>query len=534
MDPRQHFLPFDDPVAVEKSVMATAATNAAQWTSHQIGGVNTRRDLLRRGFNVYNYSNLIAQAARDRYGNIQTAEYLMPYFSLTISERIDMARACGAIFGVVTGRMNSISGLDWKVTKQRKIEDRIVSKLKIARDIYQEVMENPQQMTLRSMGSLIEVKRFVRQYLRDINDDFSNFDRSLLRWSRTLKEKHEDECTRIEDWLKKPNQGDTFEDFTKKLIFDTHVHGVAVPYKKRLGKQIESLHVLPGGSCFPIRGRHIGDAIGVLQIIDGAEAQLFYEDEVGVLQYSPYSGDPYGTVPLEALTNKVAEILLFDERAAMMADGTKPPDKLIAFGENTPWGNLQHTYEIPLDKGEQKRIETMVNEARKEAIRVISGHGTPVVVDISRADTFKDQSERQRMVREEVALVFGASNAEMNLTGNESTSGRSSSETQERKDYSKGIYPHIQMLENFWNMQIFPFRFGHGYEFSYEPTASEGEMVEMWTKKLQSGLFSVNEIRREDIGRDGFDGEEFEKPQVGGGQQAEGMDAGMMAPPGAV
>lgn len=176
---------------------------------------------------------------------------------------------------------------------------------------------------------------------------------------------------------------------------------------------------------------------------------------------------------------------------------------------------------MPLPKQEQEKIQRVVNETRKDAILILSGHGTPAVVDISRADTFNAQSERIRMLREQIANVFGASNAEMNLTGTDSTNGRDTSQTQERKDREKGIYPHLKSIENLFNYDIIPDRYSADWSFTFEMSQSEAEQIELWKNKLESGLFSVNEIRTQDIGRAAFDGEQFDAPQCGGaGQEA--------------
>jgi hypothetical protein len=485
-------------------------------------GFNLWNTMHKRGITVYNYSSLVAQSARDKFGNMVTADYLIPSFSLSITERIDMVRACSAIFGIVTGRMNTISSLEWKITPKTEQEDDIVERLKDANAIATEFHDS---VSPKGRGILIAASKFLEKSLPDLLPDRSNFDKALLRWSRRIKNRKEKSASEIEDWIRKPSEHQTFEDFTKAIIFDTHTHGMASIYKT---DNLERLYVLPGGACFPVTGKHVGDPWGVVQLCDGAEAEYYQSDEISIMQFAPYSGDAYGIVPLEALTNKVAEMLMFDQRAATMADGTKPPDKLLAFGERAPWGELGgDDFTIPLEKAEQKRVETLINEARKEGVRVISGHGTPVVTDISRADTFQYQSERQRMVREEVGLVFGASNAEMNLTGSDNTNGRESGKTQERKDNQKGIYPHIKMLENFWNFDIIPQRYGEGWEFRYEPSSSDDEMIDLWTKKAQSGLFSINEIRREDIGKDGFDNPQADLPssisqqpqEAGGGDE---------------
>ena len=116
------------------------------------------------------------------------------------------------------------------------------------------------------------------------------------------------------------------------------------------------------------------------------------------------------------------------------------------------------------------------------------------------------------MIREEVGVVFGASNAELNLTGSDATSGRETSETQERYDLYKGIFPTIQNLENFWNLRILPFRFGDGYEFKYDQQNTDAKKIREAGEKLQTGLFSVNEIRTKDLGEDPYPDEQFNKP----------------------
>jgi len=503
---------------IEKSILAVGPEDNSNLPSNL--RVNQKR-----GITVLSSRSLMGQSATLKDGQVVTAEFQLPYFTLTVAERLDIFRFCGPVFGVITSRMNRVASLEWKVTKQSREEDRIIEKIRSMRDLVQEYEDDKSS---KAVGIRLRAMAHIFRYLPDVRMDLKNFDASLLRWSRKNKAITEDKCSEIENWLKSPNQGQTFENLTKSIVFDTHVHGIAVPFKEVQNKLIENIYCLPGGTVYPIRGRNIGDPVSYVQVVDGFDPQLFFQDEVSCLQYAPHSDDPYGGIPLESLVNKVAESLMFDARAAEMADGTKPPEKLLAFGDRTPFGSLEEQFEMPMDKDEQKRIETVVNEARKEALRVITGHGTPVVVDVSRADTFQYQSERQRMVREEVGLVFGASNTEMNLSGSDSTSGRSTSETQERYDLYKGVFPMMQSLENFWNQDILPFRFGSGYEFTYEPSLSESVRVKLLKDKLESGLYTANELRIEDMGRDPFRGEEYSLPRGAQPPQPPQPDPNMM------
>jgi hypothetical protein len=467
------------------------------------------KDEPRRGVAVYSTTQLMGDSAVGADGERRQVTYQYPRFMLTLSERVDMYRSCSPVFGVVTGRMNRIAGLEWTVTRASKEEDRLAERLRECRALY---LEYEDDVSPRGLGVKVRCMTELFRWLPELRRDLKNFDAVMRRWSRRLKAKSEDRCTEIEEWLRTPNQTDTFSDLIKKVVFDMHVHGAAATYKEVLSDRVENLYELPGGTVYPVSGRYVGDATGYVQLVDGFQPQLMFKDEVSFLQYAPRSDSSYGSIPLEALVNKVAESLLFDQRAAEMADGTKAPEKLIAFGDRTPFGAIGEEFDVPIDRAEQRRIEALVNEARKEAIRVITGYGTPVVVDVSRADTFQHQSERQRMVREEVGLVFGASNAEMNLTGSESTSGRETSETQERYDLYKGIYPLVQAVENLLNVDVLPYRFGSGFLFQYQPSTSEGAKADLLKKKKDSGLYSVNELRTEELGRDPFSGEQYDEP----------------------
>lgn len=505
---------------VEKAVMATSIQD---WPLGMAPAGGAAQGKAPRGVSVFSTSQLLGVTGLGKDGDRVTTTYQYPYFNLTISERVDMYRLCSPIFGVVTGRMNRIAGLEWTVTKASKDEDRIAERLKECMAIYREYEDDP---TVKGLGVRLRCAAEVFRWLPEVRRDLKNFDAALRRWSRRLKAQAEDRSTEVEDWLRAPNQGDTFSDLIKKIVFDLHVHGVAAPYKEAMNGHVENVYELPGGTVYPIRGRYIGEATGYVQLVDGFDPQVMFKDEVSFLQYAPRSDASYGSIPLEALVNKVAESLLFDQRAAEMADGTKPPEKLIAFGDRSPFGALGEEFELPIDKAEQKRVEALVNEARKEAVRVITGYGTPAIVDVSRADTFQYQSERQKMVREEVGLVFGASNAEMNLTGSEATSGRETSETQERYDLYKGIYPLVQTIENFLNQDVLPYRFGSGFLFQYQPSTSETAKVDLLRKKKDSGLYSVNELRAEELGRDPFEGKQYDEPSPSQPQQ--GMLGGML------
>jgi hypothetical protein len=269
----------------------------------------------------------------------------------------------------------------------------------------------------------------------------------------------------------------------------------------------------------------------MIQVVDNYRAQIFDEAEAAMLHYAQFDVNDFA-VPLDCLINNISEILLFERHAADISNGEKFPEKLVVFRSNVPFDDMSgngESFSMPLPKEKQEKFQEAFNQVRKDAILIVSGHGMPAVIDISRADIFNAQSQRIRMLREQIANVFGASNAEMNLTGTESTNGRNTSQTQERKDREKGIYPHIKSIENLFNYDIIADRYSDAWLFSFETSLSQAEQIELWRNKVQSGVFSVNEMRTMDVGIDAFDDKQFDLPQGAQSGGQEGIPGGQNA-----
>lgn len=449
-----------------------------------------------RGLTVYQLTELVGVDAAGKDGERHRVTYEQPLFYLTIDERAHIFKQCAPIFGIVTGRMNRVSGLEWKITKESKMEDRRAEILKYFYGIYKDYAGDmdPRSIVMKSL-----LLKEIRRTLPDLKPDGSNFDRSLLRWSKLIKFDAEDRSSEIEDWVSRPNTEDDFEELTKKMVFDLMIHGSTSVYKKDVFGCLGSIHPLPGGSIIPIKEPVVSGLSAYVQIVDGFDPLIYYQDELYYSDYIPTTFQSYGMIPLEALVNKVAEYLLFDELAAQRADATKPAEKLIVLGDHMPFGatNAAFTMALPMNPDDQKRVEQIINEERKDAIRVISGVGQPVVVDVSREDLFQHQSERQRQLKEDIALVFNTTNMEVNISGSEGTSGRSTSESQEKIDQAKGIGPIVKILERMWNNSILPDKFGGGYLFDFDIEISEKETIELLQAKVNSGLWTDNELRIE-------------------------------------
>lgn len=456
----------------------------------------TREELRKRGLNVYTMSEVVGVVGRDKDGHELSGTVEVPLFGLSIYDRIAIAQKCDSVYGVVTGRANRISGLEWTITKESKNEDKIEANLKMCKQVYDEYGSD--QGNAKGIIVRGQMVRRVSEYLLDVLPDLSNFSQALMRWRKRIDLKNTDQSQMITDWLHEPNVEDDFEDFLKKWVSDLMVHGADAIYKEYIGGKLENLYHLPGGSVIPLRDRYISAKRMFIQAMPGMDAKMYFTDEITFSSYFPQSGIGYGLIPLEALVNKVAESLFFDQRAAEMADGTVPPEKMVVFGENSPFGDLtgDEALQVPLSEHEATRLEVLLNEPRKDAIRVLSGVGTPTVLDLTRHEIFQHQSERQKAVREATAFVYNMSNMEINATGSDDTSGRSTSDAQADIEKQKGIYPIVKMIENKLNREIIPLRWGSGYIFQFKSGLTDEQQVEIDTKKVQSQTYSINEIRQ--------------------------------------
>jgi hypothetical protein len=463
--------------------------------SFATGLATTKEELSKRGLAVYTVSDVVGITGRTKDGRTVSGLAEVPLFGLSIFDRIAIAQKCDAVFGVVTGRMQRIAGLEWSVVRECKMEDRLELWLKQCKQIFDEYA-NAQEVRYRMIR--YQMMRNILTRLPDCLPDLSNFNQALLRWKKRIEFQNDDATTEIEDWLHQPNAQDDFSDFIKKRVDSDLVHGGSALYKQYIDGKLENLYVLPGGTVIPLKSRYVGPQKMFAQVVPGMDPKIYYQDEIVWSSYMPSAGISYGYIPLEALVNKVAETLFFDQHAAETADGTKPPEKIAVFGgEKNPFGGLNDTenIEIPLAREEESRLELLLNEPRKGALRVLTGYGTPAILDLSKSEIFAAQSDRQRFIRESVAFVYNATNMEVNLTGSDDTSGRSTSEAQAQIEKEKGIYPIVKDIENDLNFQILPLRFGSGYVFQYKSGLSDKEQAELDQAMMTTGTWSVNEVR---------------------------------------
>lgn len=447
-----------------------------------------------RGLNVFTLSELRGLTGMTKRGEFVTGQIQQPLFTLSPEERAGIMQASSYVQAVVSSRMNRISSLEWDIVHKKDLEDQVYYQFKDLKQIYDEFGD---ENNLKHLLLRYRIRVVLQREFPDLKDDLSNFRTVMLRYRKRFDRKTGDRKHEIKDWLEEPNQEDDFSDWVKKWVEALMIHGASSIYKDYMNERtLENFYVLPGGTVYPLRGVHVGSFVGYAQVVVGYMPKIYFQDEMTFTNYLPSAARSYGYVPLDALINKISEQILFDQFAAERADGTKEPEKLIVFGDNRSlYGDLTGDISLPMNPDEQKRIEEKINTIRKGAIATLSGVGHPVVEDISKADTFQQQSERQDKLLRDIALVFNMTNMEINLAGGEFTSGKETSETQAEIEEGKGTQPIIQKIQSILNKRILPFRFGTDYIFQYKKGLSDFEQVKLDTMKQQSGTYTRNEIR---------------------------------------
>jgi hypothetical protein len=511
-------LPYHKSQKIEKSADGRNNINTAYSNEPNRDPVSGRDSGRRRGLQIYTLSQIVSASGRFQDGQMGTWGVEQPYFFLTPMQRNEIFKLSTPVFGVVTSRMNRISGIDFNIEPIKHREDEFVDDLKNLKQIYDEYA-NAQDLKYITVRAQIVQK--IMQTLPDVLPDLSNFSRSLLRWKKLIQNKHIHTGDEIKEWLMEPNNGVTWTDYIKKVVFNLLVHGAEATYKQYSDGKLENFDSLPGGTVYRFKSPYFTATDGYIQMVAGYEPQLFFANECMFIQYLPVSVQNYPMIPLEALINKIAEGLLFDRLMAEQADGTKFPEKLVIVTNNKdPFGDFDKETEIPMNSDEQKRIETKINEPRKGAIITMTGNDAKLI-DLSKENTMASQMQRQKDIREEVALVFNMSNMEVNLSGGQDTSGRATSESQSEIEQGKGITPLLKLIEISITKNILPFRFGYGYHLEF--TKSKNELVDKQIDaiRIQNGEITVNELREEN-NQPTFDAEQFNLPR-GAQQQAPGQ-----------
>lgn len=515
--------PFKSELAKNVAYKVLAGFNETVQTKQgDIFGGTTTPDQNGRGLMVYSLSQLMAITGRAKDGKHITANFDQSIFYLNFDERVSIYRLCAPVNAVVTSRMNTIAGLEFDVVSDKKQEDQIAERIKMAKGVRDDFAgsSNPAEQVAAKI-----FERDIREQLAPYGllADLSNFDKAMLRWHKMIQRQHTAQGDQIKQWLLEPNIGDRWEEHIKKLVFDLMIHGACAVYKETLSGRVENFYALPGGTVIPLKNKYAGGMQAFYQQTNNVDEPLIYfSDEISYANYVPTTARAYGMVPLEALINMVAESMLFDRLMGDQADGTRPPEKMVVIANASPFGDVDKEAPIPLNSAEQKRIEQKMNAPKKNAIMTFTGN-TVQVVDLSRENTMEFQHARQKDITNYIGMVFQASSMEMNLSGGDNTSGRSTADAQRDIYQSKGVLPMLQIIESMHNRDVLPFRYGPGWKIDYKTMKNDMEEMELLAKKMSTGIFSVNEVRKDDLNLEPFEGEEYNKPA--GAQQPDGSTA---------
>jgi hypothetical protein len=464
----------------------------------------------KRGLNVYFLSDLRQISGLDQQGNRVSVPVQVPLFQLTPFEREDIVRKNSDILGITLSRQNIIAGLDWNIVHISDVEEKEAERLKDCRQIYHEYLDMNDVN-----GIIIRMRcvKLIQDILPEVRPDLKNFDSALMRWKRRIDNKKSESSDQIVEWVESMNAFDSYAEYKKKWVFNLLTHGTDGHYKEFLNNKLNRMYMLPGGTVYPVRTQFVSDVTAYIQMIQGNDSRVYFQDEISFSSWMPAPSRSYGIVPIESLINKIAESLLFDKLAAERADGTVPPEKLLIMGDKsamfTGMLNMQDL-PLPLAEGEQKKVETIVNEERKNAIRILSGHGEPKVVDISKADTFEAQSARQDKLKKDIGFVYQASPFEMGLTGSDNINGRNITEGMERQEKQRGVQPLVQIIDATMNRDILPYRFP-GWRIEHKTELSEIEKLRIDILKGQDASRPLNQIRTE-RGDDPFTDPRYNEP----------------------
>lgn len=478
-------------------------------TEGLVGGGNAPNG---RGLMVYSMSQLMAITGRGKDGQHITANFDQSIFYLNFDERVSIYRLCAPVNSVVTSRMNTIAGLDFDVVADKTVEDKLADRMKMIKSIRDDYLKST------DVPYVVAAKVFEKEIMDQLAPygllpDLSNFDRTMIRWHRAIQQQTTNEGEKIKEWLMEPNLSDRWEDHIKKIVFDLMVHGATAIYKEVQSGKLENFYALPGGTVIPLKNKYAGGMQAYFQQTNNVDEPLIYfSEELSYANYIPTTSRAYGMVPLEALINMIAESMLFDRLMGDQADGTKPPEKMVVIANNSPFGDFNKEDSIPLDQAEQKRIEQKINAPKKNAIMTFSGN-TVQVVDLSRENTMEFQHQRQKDITNYIGMVFQASPMEMNLSGGDNTSGRSTAEAQRDIYQSKGVLPILNIIESMHNRDLLPFRYGPGWKIDYKTMKNDMEEMELLQKKMATGLFAINEVRKDDLNVEPFDDPKYDEPQ---------------------
>lgn len=461
-----------------------------------------------QGYAVLSAYDLMQIAAKDKDGNSRTFDIPSQYDYVDSATAITIYSKCDTLFSVVNKTAKTISSISkFKVKHKGKEFDNLERMLRDNKDIFLEnlnsalaILDKDNTHKWKHFYAASEaLARLITELPELIFDwqtgQFVNFEKAMLRLSRKYKVALSHSIAEIENFIFAPNPYLTWREFIETIVQDFMLHrGIAVQVLN------DNLYILPGGTIYPVKGKYIGDEAGYVQFIPGGEQPLFFNyNDIIYAQYLPNSIVGIGMSPLDVLVDLIASQLMIDDFMSEYSNKETPPEKLLVFGKDATADFSAITNDDPMNKDEQKRIETILNRSKREnAIKILSGYGQPFLLDLSRENVMGQFIQWREVVDRSIARVYGLSNLEVNLTAPSGTSGRSVAEVLERQDNSKAHRPMIVAIEDLFSQRIIPAKYGFDYYLESDENISESEKIDIATKKANSGLFTKNEIRMKD------------------------------------
>ena len=480
-----------------------------------------------RGNMIYQYQQTTPIVGIDKQGKFVGADIEFPIYRVTIQQRIEFVKMCSPLHALISGRMQKIASTNYKVVPIKDVEDREADKMKALYQIYKEFEKiDVQGIDLNSSPLLkyVQMRNNAKEKLMDklpeLLPDMSNFMGALMRWKRAIQNVNVDRGEEIQEWLDQPKNGVSFADMIKKATFDLHTHGAVALFKQADPdtRRLLSFDTLPGGSVYRIKNKHFSQANAYIQIVQGLTNQYFCPDEVAYMEYMPCSSQSFPIVSIESIINKLISYLLYDGEMALQADGTRPPEKILAVARKSvsEFADYDAPPQHSMDKGDQKRLEAKVNEPHRYPVIVVDVKGDVLeVIDIGKENILTLLDTRQDKIIQDIARIFNAMPFELGLSGTEFTSGRENSEAQLEHAYGKGVSPILSLFEDKFTKDILPYRYGYGYKIEFDKSENDLDEVELDAKRLDNGEITINELRQEKS-KDIFDGAEFDRPRGAG------------------
>lgn len=461
-----------------------------------------------------------------------------PYWSLVDpTTAFEIVQRCIPAWSVITLRQNTMVTHRPKIETLKEAEERISAYLFNLKDIFSEFGD----ATLPHAGLRTRIYLEIAKYLGPhmVRPDLTNFNKAHNRWFQEIQQQKFDHSQAALEYFENPAPGKTWAEFVKQFVMDFLVVGRAGVWMETFGgpaPRYGNFHMFPSGTLYRVGPVRLGEPDAYVQIVQDfsglpvEEPLLFEEHEVLYEELVSVSSAGVPMTPINAFVNLALERMLSEKQRLKYADGSKKVQKVLAIGQpgqkpaDFVTSRAPGAYEnAGPPKTDVRRITLKVNEQTEDDVAVIDSTGNIQVIDLTRADLLDYFSTRDDAIQREAGRCWWATPMEMGLAGSDDTSGRSTSEAQERIALAAGTAPIVVALESAMNTAARR-KFGNGLVFSLEMERTEREIAELMKLEKGTGVLAVNDILRKH-GLRVYDDERFDLPDGGQSDGAALVDA---------